>query len=861
MRRRNILVALGVLALIPIMAVVAVLLIPAERVGAFAAGRASAMVGRAVDVERFGIGLFPPAIELEGVRVAGVTDADSALATAARAELRPRLLPLLRRRVIIDEIALEQPVFRIEVYADSTTNIPVLASADSGAGGGDAELDIRRLRVNDGRIVYRNAIDNTVVSIGDLDQTLSLSGAMEQGELASMKAAGKIAVADLDVAAPTKLAFPIDDFAFALEHDVAIDRSTDRIDIESLTLTIREIVLDVAGNVSAFSDSLARTVDLHARTGDIDIANLIASLPQSVLGTGADMLTGAGGTAQLDVRANGRAGAGEVPDVSGTLALSDGAVARRAGTIASALTGRIAFSLDSISTDGFNGRLLGEPFTLTFSIRDFAAPQGQVVVQGALALDEARRTGLIPDSVQAGGNVRFDVTVAGTFTDPTTLAVTGAVDLAGVQVATAALQKPLRVESGRVQLEGQSATTTDLRAKIGESDVALDANADGWLPFALGDTLHRPAIKFDVRSAVLDMDEILGPKPETYTYGQLFVARLADRQLDGRNPADIAEEMGLGLPQLPEMSLDGRIRAQRFVRGSLPLNDVDITVGSTDGQLDIRAASFRMMGGGVHLAGRLGLAADSAVQPLALDYTVSDVAAATFLQRFTGFKEHITGDMLVAGTMTMLLDRQLLPVRESVAGAGTLAVLEGEIVNWPMLHRLGDRIGIADFDTLAFKDWSGRYRIDGPRVVLEESALESGDIGLRAAGTFDVNGTLDLGATLYLPQEWAARVPGAPAGFVASAAAGEDGRVPVGARFTGTARDPSVALDMSEAGARVASAAREAAQREAQEAAARAAEQLIGRLPGSDSTTTAADSLKKKVESEVTNRLRRIIRH
>src|SRR5690606_21829174 len=149
-----------------------------------------------------------------------------------------------------------------------------------------------------------------------------------------------------------------------------------------------------------------------------------------------------------------------------------------------------------------------------------------------------------------------------------------------------------------------------------------------------------------------------------------------------------------------------------------------------------------------------------------------------------------------------------------------------QIVNWPLLRGLGDRIGIAQFDTLAFNDWSGRYRMAGTKIILEESMLESGEMGVRAAGAFDVNGTLDVGATVYLPQEWTSRVPGAPAGFLASAAAGPDGRVPVGARFAGTAREPSVSIDMSEAGARVAAAAREAAQQQAREAAARAAERV-----------------------------------
>ncbi|HEX6135589.1 MAG TPA: AsmA family protein [Longimicrobiales bacterium] len=864
--RRSLIIALSAIAVVAVLLIATVLLLPAERVGAFAAERASSALARDVNVERVGVRLFPPAIALESVTIGGPTPGDSVLASADRVELRPRLLPLLRRRVVIDEIALERPLLRIEIAADSTSNLPALTSDEPAAPGGDAELSIRRLQVSGGTLVYRDAITGTSAHISGIDQTLKLSGSIAGGALADIAATGDLRVGDIDVDAPAAIAWPIRDLRLRLEHDIDVDRAADRVDVKRLTLTIEELALDVTGTVTAATDSLNRSVDLRARTGSTDVARLVASLPKTLLENGGEVLTGAAGHVQLDVIVRGRSGAGAVPGFAGTLQLEDAALARgRYGTIADQLAGRIAFSRDSVASTGITGRVLGEPLRASFRVHDLAAPRGTVRIQAALALAQAQKIGLLPDSVQGMGRIALDLGMDGSLVEPAEALVSGTVDLAGVQLEVAALQKPVIVRQGRIVLDGRDASARDLGASIGASDVTLDLDAAEWLPYALGDTLRPPTVAFTARSELFDADEILGARPETYTYGQLFVARLADRPIDGRPVEEVAAEIGFGMPEVPPIDMDGRVLAKRFVRGGLPLQDVDITVAAKSGQLDVRAASFRMMGGGVHMTGRLGLsgsqsAGAGAAQPLALDYTISDVAAAAFLQRFTGFRDQITGDLLIAGTMSMLLDHQLLPLRESVNGAGTLAILEGEIVNWPLLRRLGERIGVAQFDTLEFRDWSGRYRITGPVVVLEESTLASGELGMRAAGSFDVNGTLDLGATLFMPQEWAARVPGAPAGFVASAAAGEDGRVPIGARFGGTARDPSVALDLSEAGARIASAARDAARQQASEAAARAAEQLTGQLPPRDSLSAAADSMKKKVESEVVNRLKRIIK-
>ncbi|HEX6308534.1 MAG TPA: AsmA family protein [Longimicrobiales bacterium] len=863
--RRSLLIALGALAVVIVLFVATVLLLPAERVGVFAAERASAALGRDVQVQRFGVRLFPPAIALEAVTIGGPTTRDSALVTADRVELRPKLLPLLRRRIVIDEIALDRPLLRLEIAADSTSNLPTLAAADSTAAGGDAELSIRRLRVSGGSLIYRDATTGATVHLSGIDQTLKLSGSIASGELARVAADGDLLIADIDADVPAALAWPIRDLRLRVEHDVDVDRAADRVELRRLALTIQDLVLDVSGTVTAATDSLQRTLDLQARTGATDVAHLIASLPKALLTGGGELLTGAAGRVQLDVVVRGRSGAGAAPSVAGTLQLQDAALARgRWGTIADQLDGMIAFSLDSVATTGITGRVLGEPLRASFTIHDPASPHGAVRISAALALAQAQKLGLLPDSVQGAGRIAIDIGMTGSLVTPAEALLTGNVDLTGVQLEVAALKKPVIVRQGRIALDGRTVSATDLQATIGGSDVALDLEAGEWLPYALGDTTRPPKIAFTARSERFDADEILGAKPETYTYGQLFVARLGDRSIDGRPVEQVAEEIGLGMPEVPPVDMDGRVIARHFVRGGLPLQDVDITLAARSGQLDVRAASFRMMGGGVHMTGRLGLSAGQpgtgAAQPLALDYTISDVAAAAFLQRFTGFRDQISGDLLIAGTMSMLLDEHLLPLRESVNGAGTLAILEGEIVNWPLLRRLGERIGVAQFDTLSFRDWSGRYRVTGPVVVLEESRLESGELGMNAAGTFDVNGALDLGATLHLPQEWAARVPGASAGFVAGAAADGDGRVPVGARFGGTARDPSVALDLSAAGARVANAAREAAERQARDAAARAAERLTEQLLPRDTAGTPADSMKKKVEAEVVNRLKRIIR-
>src|SRR5690606_10000322 len=124
--------------------------------------------------------------------------------------------------------------------------------------------------------------------------------------------------------------------------------------------------------------------------------------------------------------------------------------------------------------------------------------------------------------------------------------------------------------------------------------------------------------------------------------------------------------------------------------------------------------------------------------------------AAAHLIRCTPFRNHLSGSLLLGGTVRMVLDRNLLPLRESVVAEGSIAVSGGQLVNWPVVKALGQKLELARFDTLSLRDWAGQFRITGPTVTIAESLLDADELTARAAGAFDFAGRLDLTATLLL---------------------------------------------------------------------------------------------------------------
>ncbi|HEX6938119.1 MAG TPA: AsmA family protein [Longimicrobiales bacterium] len=866
------------LALVAVAAAVA-RLVPADRVAALAAARAEAALGRDVRIERVAVDLLPtPGIALDGVAIAGASADAVPLATVRRAVLRPKLLPLLARRVVVDAVTLERPRLLVVVDSAGVTNLPTFAEGepDPAAGekaGGDIAFLIDRFEIRGGRIAYRDERTGTAVRLDGLDQRLRLEGVLRDGALSRIGVEGELDVEALGAVLPGKLAVPIENVRLHVEHEAVLDRPADSLALERLAVRIQELALEGQGMVRRVTNADGRDVSLRLVAGPVDVGALVRSLPHALLDRmapeGAEF-PDVGGTARLDVAAEGPLGKDALPRVTGTLALDAFRLAWDGkGDLLSGLDGRIRFTLDSLASDGMDGRLLGRPFHIALAVRDAAAPIATARIRTTLDLERATALGLVPDSLGLRGAAGIDLTVNTPLLEPGRGAVNGTVTLAGITAAPPSLRVPLRVEDGRLLFRGRRLTSEALRLRLGESDLAIDLAAEDWLPLALGDSTVTPTANVDIRSRLLDADAILAEAnadTSDATYADLFFARLADRPVDGRPAGEVAEEAGFGLPPLPPVDLAGRFRAGTLRRNGIELQDVDVAFTGNGDRLEVTDARFGLMGGGVQVTGRIGLAAEgSAAQeaagfPTVLSYQLRDVGAAEFFDRLTPFREHLTGSLVLAGTARMVLDRNLLPIRESVMAEGSIAVSDGRLANWPALRALSGKLGLAQFDTLTLRDWTGRFRVTGPTVTIAESLLESDELSARAAGAFDFAGTLDLTATLLLEPTLTGRIRG-ELGPRLAALAGDDGTVPVGLEISGPAQRPDVRLDLSAAAENAVARARAAAEDRARELAEQAARQAAARLlPGDSLTAAPADSVRTRLEAELRNRLRRLIR-
>jgi hypothetical protein len=868
-RARWIAAGLALAILLPIAAFAAVaLLLPSEVIARVASQRAEAALGAPVSIADVEIDLWPvPSVALTGARLGAE---DDPIARADRILLRPRILPLFSGNVTVREIAIERPDIRLVVDSSGALNLPFASSSSDEPGSrASVEFAVEEFRVRGGRLSYVDTRDGTDIRILGLEQSLQIAGRLADGTLAVVGLDGSLSSDSVDAELPARLAAPLRGLRFAVRHDAQLDREADRLDLRELRIEVQRVALEGSGRIESLSDSLGRSVSLELRTDEFSFEDLARSLPDGFLsgllaGRSGDSTStsSAGGRAEEEVdldyagratiaaRVDGRLTRDSIPRVTGEVRFSEVAVGLRGSPLLAATAGAIAFSNQTVESQDVTGNLLGEAFAIAFRIDSLAAPVAAFTARGTARVEELLAAAGEENSTSASGSVPFDLRGRLRPGNPAASVVEGTIGIEGVRLVPPSLLQPVQVEAGLLRFAGTRVNVEGLAVAFGESRVRANAEIDGWLTAVLGDSTGLPMVRFDATAGTLDLDALLGPSESEYS--PLLFARLTDRPVNGKSAAEAASELGMKLPDLPRARATGMLRAERLVRNGMIYQDVEVQFESSPEAVSAPRARFGMMGGTVEL----GLALQRGVSDatLVMVYHLENVGAGSFFSRFTPFEGHLSGLLALDGEASLQLDEHMLPVRPTVQSSGTAALISGSLANWPLLRAVGERLGIASFDTLGFREWSGSFQIAGPLVSLERSLQVADRVETELAGSFDFGGKLDLGVVARLSPELVARA-GEPIRAAALAAAGGSGGVPVGLRITGTTTAPSVTLDLSAARDNAIAQARAKAVGEA-EAAARSAASEVARRALGDTVPIAPDSLADALRSRVQDRVR-----
>lgn len=823
-------------------------LLDQERLARWSEARLEATLNRDVHLERVALSVFPrPAAELHGLRVDNPSDLElpAPLLRLERARLQVALWPLLRRRVVVEEVMLIGPELHLSALEDGRSNYGDLVPSDGSeppAGGSPFHMEVEEVRLEDGSLIYRRPGTGLRLEV----KKITVRAAIPPADGA------RLLDADLEIGALGAEGLPGGRRLRPIPARLTLEGRLGRdggLVLEAGRIRAGDVSLGISGRV----DSLARPVrrlDLRLAADPVPVTafrELLGRLAPKADGGAPEpdrdgTAPEAAGRLSVDLAVSGPWGPELRPDLGGTVRLREGRAGPAGGpAVIREATALVRVDQDSLSLEELRGRLL----------------EGELEARGALRLDSTRRWRL---SVRArpsldawprerngefaglGGTVETDLALRGSGAERSSVRAAGTLRPRGLTFARPDWSGPLEFPSGTVRLAGDSAVAEGMPVVAGGDTLLLDLTVSGALDRVLRDG-PVPSVAGVLRGGRLDLDAVLGrPSGEEISRTRLALARLGGRPVEGMAVQRLVADRA-GLPDSLPVRGTLRLEVEELIRRPRRLTDVSLRLELSPGGLSVTDARFGFLGGRAEGGGSLALGAPPA--PFRLRLRMEEVPAAELLATSTPVGRLVTGRAAVELEVAGRVDSLLLPVAEGLEGSGRLVFTEGQLRSNPVTSAVAAVLRSPALESPGFRRWQQPFTLRGDTLRLDPASLEGLPVPLRIGGTLGLGGRLDLTVTGDVPRETARALARGTAGLPASLLErlGEGGSLPVALRVAGTVDSPRVQVDA----ASLREALQAAARREAGEAARRGAEGLLRRLldeppPPADTAGTPPDS-------------------
>jgi hypothetical protein len=457
-----------------------------------------------------------------------------------------------------------------------------------------------------------------------------------------------------------------------------------------------------------------------------------------------------------------------MPVVTGTMAVTNGTVrypGAAAGLDALAFTARLA--PDSVVIGDLSARVSGQPVRGELEVTRLADPAVRFAVRGDVDLAAVAPL-LAPKDTKLGGRAALDLRGRGRAKDPNAMVLEGRARLAGVSVESPALPKKIEQVNGEIAFSAARAEIQGLDVRAGQSSFTLDGTVTRPLALmaAPGKT-EASNVDFTLRSPNLDLAELLPVTP--------------------------------GSPILPNARGGGKVEIARLKNQKLDVANVKARLALTPGVVEVPEFTFDGYGGAVRGYGRFDLH-DPARPVYAVKARVDSVEADHLLSAWTPARG------LLHGALSTTLDfsgegSSPDEIKRTLTAVGLAALANGTLGPGPVLEALAQFTKIPELRQVRFQNMKLPFRVERGRVVTDPVTLTGSNGEWRFSGGIGFDGSLDYAVSTTLPPDVVKKL-GAYGALAAGALGGEDGRILIDLRVTGSAKSPRIDWDQKAMGER-----------------------------------------------------------
>ncbi len=486
----------------------------------------------------------------------------------------------------------------------------------------------------------------------------------------------------------------------------------------------------------------------------------------------------------------------------------------------------------------FSFELGGKPIAGSLHVDHFEDPHYKLAAKGELDLDKVMKIYPV-EGMELSGNIVIDqFQTEGKMSDVeaerySQLPTSGKMVISNVSYAQEGLEHPVTIEQGTASFTPAKLEIQGVRGQAGETDFEASGYLEDYLGYALGESETLKGV-WAVQSNQVNVNEWM----------------LESEEVDPAQIPDSSETYEV--LEIPE-GIDLLIQAQV---GSMKYKDLNLTnlngiVEVTEQAVLMDQVNFNLLDGQVGMRGSyqtLPFQDPAFAFDLKVDQMAFVKAAQNFdlVRRYAPVSDFIQGVFNTDFSIQGFLNENMYPILENINSAGLFEILQGKIVDLPILEAISNKTKLKEVNNLSLKNVVGHFSIEDGSLIVEPFDFAYQDMKFQVGGQQKLTGGLNYNFTVDVPTGQPGEAVFTALSDMAGTQINQD-RVEVTLTLGGTFAQPQVAGIQTNAGSQLKDQVVDAVKDKLEEKTGKALDL------GTDSTSVveaAQDSLKKVAEQQ-----------
>ena len=402
-----------------------------------------------------------------------------------------------------------------------------------------------------------------------------------------------------------------------------------------------------------------------------------------------------------------------------------------------------------IDVKQFHFKMADNPFDLMTNIQNpMTDPQIKATAKGKIILDNIKDMIPLEEGEKMAGTIDMDIRLNGRIStlekeEYESFDAQGYVDITDFVYNTTMTDYPIEINSGKLAFNPKSAELTNLKMKLGVSDILMTGQLTNFVGYALADNQILKG-NLDVQSNKLDINELMGEEEAEIVTDEEAVVEDTTEMEVVLVPKYIDFVMSMSVNDMLYDNID-----MKNLKGKMMVKDQ---------KLSFDQVFMNLLDGSVTMDGYYETT-DSLKPSYAMDFGMNNLdlnkTAVMFntVEKLMPIAKKSTGKFSCQLAIKGDMDSQMEPILTTVNGKGKLTTDDIEVQGVRALDKVADVLKNDKLRKLDLKDVNATFAIINGKVYVEPFDIKVDKSKVTISGTNSLDQTIDYTLAFQIPRE------------------------------------------------------------------------------------------------------------